>query len=190
MLDLTGAFASFPVLHTERFVLRAATFDDAPAVLRIMGDPRVMRYFGELPLTTLQAAEQRLERQIAAFAEHEGIRWMITADDAYIGSCGFWRIMPIHERAEIGYDLDPAWWGRGVMPEVLRVVLGFGFDTMELHSVEAQIDPANTGSRRVLEKCGFVQEGYFRENYFSPADQRLTDTAIYALLRRDWAARR
>jgi ribosomal-protein-alanine N-acetyltransferase len=56
-----------------------------------------------------------------------------------------------------------------------------------LHSVEAQIHPANIGSRRVLEKLGFVQEGYFRENYYEPAESQFTDTVVFSLLQRDWA---
>jgi ribosomal-protein-alanine N-acetyltransferase len=57
---------------------------------------------------------------------------------------------------------------------------------MGLHSVEAQIDPANRASRRVLEKLGFVQEGYFRENYYDPVEARFTDTAVFSLLSATW----
>jgi [ribosomal protein S5]-alanine N-acetyltransferase len=57
---------------------------------------------------------------------------------------------------------------------------------MGLHSVEAVIDPANAGSRRVLEKLGFVQEGYFRESYYESHMGRFTDSAVFSLLRSDW----
>jgi hypothetical protein len=60
--------------------------------------------------------------------------------------------------------------------------VAFGFTTLGLHSVEAQIHPANMGSRRVLEKQGFVQEGYLRENY-DPVEDQFTDTAIFSLLK-------
>ena len=102
-------------------------------------------------------------------------------------AAGFWRIDKDHFRAEIGYDLAPERWGRGIMPEALRPILGFGFATLGLHSVEANIDPANGGSRRVLEKLGFAQEGYFRENYYLPDEDRFTDTATFSLLAGDWA---
>ncbi len=59
--------------------------------------------------------------------------------------------------------------------------------TWGLHSVEAQIEPNNTGSRRVLEKLGFVQEGYFRENFF--VNDAFTDTAVFSLLKADWLER-
>ena len=78
---------------------------------------------------------------------------------------------------------------KGVMTEALGAMLDFGFTRMGLHSVEAQIHPANSGSRRVLEKLGFVQEGYFRENFLDPVEARFTDTAVFSLLSATWMCR-
>jgi [ribosomal protein S5]-alanine N-acetyltransferase len=189
MLDVSAAFAAFPVLETERLLLRAMLDDDADATYRILSDPRVTRYFGSPPMAEPARAIQRIERIHAAFADQSGIRWAIAPRQGgeLIGSCGFWRIDKAHFRAEIGYELDPDHWGRGLIPEALRAMLGFGFAKMGLHSVEANIDPANQGSRRVLEKLGFVQEGYFRENYWLEYEQRFSDSAIFSLLASDWA---
>ena len=184
MLDVSTAFATFPVLHTPRFVLRAPVLSDAPAVFAVRRDPEVLRYFGKLPMTEESAAVDWVRALHDYFAAHSSIRWIITVpgEDEYIGSCGFWRILEEHDRAEVGYELAPAWWGRGVMTEVLAAVLAWGFATLHLHSVEAHIHPANTGSRRVLEKVGFVQEGYFRQNYYDVVEQGFTDTAVFSLL--------
>lgn len=186
MLHLTDAFATFPVLETERLVLRAFTMDDVDDFFRIYADPQVMRYFGSAPLTTRAEAQQRVERTITAFRERAGIRWAITRRGApqMIGSCGFWRLVTEHHRAEVGYDLASAHWGQGIMPEALAAILAWGFTRLGLHSVEAQIAPANHGSRRVLEKLGFVQEGYFRENFYE--DGQFTDTAVFSLLKPWW----
>ena len=184
MLNLAATFAAFPVLKTERFVLRAVEPGDAPAIFRIMNDPRVIRYFGRLPMATPPEADEHVQAIQAAFHEQSGIRWAITrrAGGEFLGSCGYWRLMVPHARAEIGYELAPEWWGQGVMTEALAAVLDFGFTVLGLHSVEAQIHPANTGSRRVLEKLGFVQEGYFRQNYYDLVEQQFTDTAVFSLL--------
>ena len=188
MLDTTTAFATFPVLHTPRLVLRAVTLEDAPAIFRIMGDPRVTRYFGSLPMASPREAAQRVEGIQDAFREHEGIRWAIArrGDAEFLGSIGFWRLIKPHHRAEIGYELAPEWWGQGIMPEAIGAVMAFGFTTLGLHSVEAHIHPANTGSRRALEKQCFAQEGYFRENYYDPVEQQFTDTAVFSLLKATW----
>jgi len=136
-------------------------------------------------------AAQRVQRILAAFQEHEGVRWAIAnrADGHLIGTAGFWRLIKPHFRAEIGYELAPEWWGQGVMAEALAAMLGFGFAHMGLHSVEAQIHPDNVGSRRVLEKLGFVQEGYLRENFYDPVEAQFTDTAVFGLLSAAWMRR-
>ncbi|HEU4322814.1 MAG TPA: GNAT family N-acetyltransferase, partial [Roseiflexaceae bacterium] len=188
MLDLTTAFAAFPVLETEHLVLRALTPDDAEALFAIMSDPKVIRYFGALPMTERRQAAERIEQVQADFRQQNGIRWAITrrGDDRLIGSCGFWRLIKPHFRAELGYDLSPDWWGRGIMPEAAGAALEFAFTAMGLHSVEAHIHPANIGSRRVLEKLRFAQEGYFRENYYDVVEERFTDTAIFSLLKSEF----
>jgi [ribosomal protein S5]-alanine N-acetyltransferase len=184
ILTLATAFASFPTLETERFILREPRPEDADTVFRIMANSQVMRYFGQLPMASHAAAKKRIQGFADDFAEHSGIRWAITRHetDELVGTCGFWRIDKPNLRAEIGYELAPECWGQGVMTEALRPVLAFGFIRMGLHSIEAQIHPANIGSRRVLEKLGFVQEGYFRENYYDPVEQEFTDTAVFSLL--------
>lgn len=191
MLDLAAAFATFPVLRTERLLLRAVTPADAPDIFRILSNPQVTRYFGQPPMTSLDQAVERVRRIETSFKEQTGVRWAITgrADGRFMGSCGFWRLIPPHFRAEIGYELAPEWWGQGVVPEAVTAILHFGFIRMALHSVEAQIHPDNTGSRRVLEKLGFVQEGYFRENFYEPTEARFTDTAVFSLLKSAWLRR-
>ena len=188
MLDLTSAFTVFPTLRTERLMLRSITLDDVDAIFRIMGDAQVIRYFGQLPMRSRSEAVQRVESIHRAFQERAGIRWAITSRDSgeFLGSCGFWRLDYKHERGKIGYELAPTWWGRGVMTEAVGAALTFGFVTMGLHSVEAQIHPRNNGSRRVLEKLGFVQEGYFHQNYYDPVEAAFTDTAVFSLLRSTW----
>jgi RimJ/RimL family protein N-acetyltransferase len=75
MLDLTAAFATFPVLETERFLLRAVTRDDVADIFRVMSDPRVTRYFGVLPMAALDQAQQRVQAIQTAFREQTGVRW-------------------------------------------------------------------------------------------------------------------
>ena len=88
--------------------------------------------------------------------------------------------MKEHFRAEIGYMLDPQWQGKGLMQEVMDKLLDYGFSTLGLHSVEANVNPGNIASIRLLERNNFVREAYFRENYFY--DGKFLDTLIYSKL--------
>jgi ribosomal-protein-alanine N-acetyltransferase len=181
-----AVFNIFPRLETERLILREITPGDAQDLFRIYADPLVMRYWSSAPMQSIDEAYDRIQGIADAFREKEGIRWAITrkGDGRLIGSGGHWRLIKEHFRSEIGYDLAPEYWGQGIMPEAVGAMLRFGFEHMGLHSVEAQIEPNNTGSRRVLEKLGFVQEGYFRENFF--VNDTFTDTAVFSLLKTDW----
>ena len=66
------------------------------------------------------------------------------------------------------------------MDEALKAVLHYGFYTMKLHSVEANIDPENATSKKLLERNGFIREAYYKENYFF--EGKFIDSAIYSLL--------
>src|SRR5262245_14653646 len=152
-------FDTFPGLETERLILREIVPDDVVDLFRIYSDPDVMRYWSSAPLQRIDQAQQRIADATAAFQAREGIRWAIARKGAsrLLGTCGHWRLMRQHLRSEIGYDLVPEHWGQGIMPEAVAAILQFGFERMGLHSVEAQIEPQNQASRRVLEKLGFVQ---------------------------------
>jgi ribosomal-protein-alanine N-acetyltransferase len=87
-------------------------------------------------------------------------------------------------RAEIGYAMKPEYWGNGYMYEALAKVINFGFNEFCLHSIEANVNPANASSIKLLEKLGFKKEAYFREDYLY--NGKFLDTAIYSLLETDF----
>ena len=72
--------------------------------------------------------------------------------------------------------------GKGIASEAVEIVVGFGFNEMKLHSIEAVIDPRNGASEKVLQKNGFVKEGYLKENEFF--DGKFLDTVIYSRLKK------
>ena len=97
-----------------------------------------------------------------------------------LGTIGYYHIKPEHYRAEIGYMLLTEYQGRGYVTEAINEVTKYGFKNMELHSIEAVIDPANLASAKVLEKCNFIKEGYFKESEFY--NGQFIDTVIYSKL--------
>ncbi|XXX76987.1 GNAT family N-acetyltransferase [Sorangium sp. So ce134] len=183
-----ASFDPFPVLATPRLTLRSIEPGDVERIFRIQSDPEVVRYSGRGPDGSLAAAERRIETILAGVREYTSIRWGITLKESgeLVGTGGFWRWNKPHRWAEIGYELLPEFWNRGIMTEALRAVIRFGFESMELHRVEAQIDPDNRASARVLERLGFALEGRHRQNWYY--DERFTDTEVYGLLRGELAA--
>jgi ribosomal-protein-alanine N-acetyltransferase len=180
------SFDPFPALETPRLILRRLEPSDAEAIFRNQSDPQVARYLGRDPDTTIDTTHHRLQQVFDGLRENTGIRWGITTrdDPTLMGTVGFWKWNKPHFYAEIGYEIGPAYWNKGYMTEAIRAALRFGFDHMELHRVEANIDPENNGSRRVVEKVGFIQEALLRQNWFYAG--RFTDSAIYGILRHEF----
>ncbi len=185
---MSSIFDPFPTFATPRLELRALRMTDAPRMFQLRSDPHVQRYAGRDPETTIEPTVRRLSEVLTGISEGTSIRWGLVdkASGLLLGSTGYWRWDKDHRWAEVGYELDPDYWGRGLMVEAMRVLLPYAFGPpMNLHRVEARIDPANTASRRVLEKLGFVHEGTLRESWFH--HEIVADTGVYGLLRRDLA---
>jgi ribosomal-protein-alanine N-acetyltransferase len=97
-----------------------------------------------------------------------------------IGNITLWQIQVEHARADIGYMLHPDHWRKGIMKEAIARVVKFGFDSMKLHSVAAQVDSGNKASALLLEAAGFVREGFFKEDFYFRG--KFYDTMVYSLL--------
>ena len=175
-------FTPFPTLQTERLVLRKIEPADAPQLLFLRSDEKVMKFLDREPLRSLDEARFFINRITDSLLLNDGITWGICLKDdpSMIGTIGFWRLMKEHYRAEIGYMLHPDYWGKGYTSEAFEAAMDYGFHHMKLHSVEGNVNPENTASMRVLEKAGFVREAYFRENYYFKG--RFLDSAIYSKL--------
>ncbi|MEO8211328.1 MAG: GNAT family N-acetyltransferase, partial [bacterium] len=144
---------------------------------------KAMKYFGKHPYKSISEAEERIDICNKAYREKEGIRWAITLKglDKLLGSAGIWRLIKDHFRGEIGYELHPDYWQKGIMYEALTEIIKFAFTKINLHTIEANIDPKNIASEKLLLKLGFEKEGYLKESFYF--NNKFDDTAIYSLQR-------
>jgi ribosomal-protein-alanine N-acetyltransferase len=157
-----------PVLRTERLVLRPMAPSDVEFVLRHFGDPAVHRYLVDSePVSTPERAGSIVDFYTADSSATR-VRWVITSavDGEPIGTCGFHLRSFGHRRAEIGYDLAPSWWGRGVMSEAMDAAVRHGIGAMGLHRISACVHIENLASLRLAERLGFVREGIARDLFF------------------------
>jgi ribosomal-protein-alanine N-acetyltransferase len=184
-----AALPAFPQLQGKRVRLRGPRTGDADALFALFADPDVMRYWSRPPMTARSEAEGLIAEIEDAFAQRTMLNWMLTtrSDDAVIGTCTLFRFEPRHRRAEVGYALHSDHWGRGLAAEAATLVLDWAFRALGLHRVEADIDPRNEGSRKLLERLGFVSEGLLRQRYF--VGNEVSDTELFGLLADDWRER-
>mgnify|MGYP000901729488 FL=1 len=190
-------FKEFPVLETERLVLREIVLADADALMRIRGDYAVTRLNIGAAYISVEQARSLVRRMAQLYQVRKELRWGITlkeqggatgsTDAPVVGMVGFNYWDRRDRRGSVGFDLARAYWGRGIMREALReAVLPFGFARMGLNRIEAETSTENAASIRLLEALGFAREGCKREQYFD--EDAFHDLLLFSLLRRDPAA--
>jgi ribosomal-protein-alanine N-acetyltransferase len=176
-------------LHTERLTLRWLTEDDADAYYRIFSDPVVMRYWSSAPWTSMAQAHAAIADSLAENRSGTACRFGVVRRDTneLIGHIKLYDIHAASRRCDLGYALATAHWGHGYLAEAMRAALSHAFDTLDMNRIEADIDPRNEASAKVLEKMGFQKEGYMPERWI--VNGEVCDTVFYGLLKRNWMAR-
>ena len=175
-------FNPFPSLSTERLNLRRISDEDEKEIFFLRSDKEMLQFLDRDPAQSIDEARNWIRTLNEAIDDNQSIAWAIALknDPKLIGTITLWNVQKEHHRAEIGYALHSQFQGRGLMQEALTVVLDYGFHTLKLHSVEANVNPGNTRSIQLLERNLFVREAYHRENYYY--NGHFLDSAIYSLL--------
>lgn len=177
-----------PTISGRQLHLRPMGKNDADALFGLFSDPVAMRYWSFLPYTELSQAEAHLTRN-AAFAEkRENMPWGIEKDGQLVGTVTLHDMNLECGRAEIGYMLARSLWGQGHAREAATLAIDHAFGPLGLRRLEADIDPRNLASQKLLERLGFVREGVLRERW--KVGDEISDTALYGLLKRDWEEER
>jgi ribosomal-protein-alanine N-acetyltransferase len=191
MTDLSIVFDPFPVLHTPRLLLRQITPADAPAIFALRSDPRVVRYMGVSPYTSLAEAEAWVLTVADRHERRQQLRWAMTLHEqpeTMIGDISLNNIDTYHLHAEIGYAMGADHWGQGLASEAVQAVLDFGFTRMGMYRIEACLDIANMRSKTILERNGFTYDGVLRGRFLE-ADGSMGDEHYYGILLPEWRAR-
>lgn len=184
MLILNTNFSPFPKLITNQLDLIQLSDSDAPDLHKMRADVNIMRYIPRTLSETEEDALELIRKSFEYLETGEHITWAIKlkGEKRLIGTLGFYRIQKENHRGEVGYMLHPDFHGKGIMQEALECILDYGFNTIKFHSIEAVTDPQNISSRKLLEKNGFIQEGFFKENCFF--EGKYLDSVVYSLMRK------
>lgn len=177
-------FTHFPILKTQRLILRNISPEDVNALLKLFGNPEVVRFIEMQPIKTIEQANEWLKWMGGAFASKDGLRWGITLEDGtFIGSAGInhWNREAHH--AEISCDINPMHWGHGYGQEAMREIIRFAWEQMHLNRIEASVTKGNHRSVHVMEKIGFKKEGLLRQRLLKGG--KYYDIYIFGLLHCD-----
>lgn len=179
-----------PALETPRLRLRCLAIEDAPAAHRAYGDPETMRHWDMTPSADLDETENRLRRSLSVDPQWHAT-WSILArgagplpDGRFVGMVNYHARQPWNRRLALGWILVPEGQGLGYMEEAVRAVLDHCFGALDVHRVEAEIEPENLRSARLARRLGFQPEGRLRDRLVVGGRPRSLD--MYGLLRPEW----
>ncbi len=139
-------------LRTDRLILRRARPDDLEAMHAVLSDDRAMRYWSSGPHQDLAQTREWLESMIDAPPEVSD-DFVVTFAGEVIGKLGTWRI------PEIGFIIRSRHWDSGYATEAMQAFLHHIFRTRDVEFLNADVDPRNTPSIRLLTRHGFVETG-------------------------------
>lgn len=181
-MTLSLDFKVFPQLVTERLLLRQVEMRDSREMFGLRSDAEHMQYIAKPVMKNEKEAEQYIQSLKDGYEKRESVTWAIAMkeNDVLIGAVGYHNINKEHFRSEMGYILHKNYHRRGLMHEALRPVIDFGFQTINLHRIDAVIDKENIASEKLLLKNKFVKEGHFAENYFF--EGKFLDSVYYGRL--------
>ncbi|WP_339883176.1 GNAT family N-acetyltransferase [Polaribacter vadi] len=151
-------FTPFPVLETERLTLRALNLDDAKAIFGLRTNKEVNEYIDRKVPRNLSEARAFIDRISTLAENNKGIFWVIASKSTneLMGTIGLRNFEDEEYYAEIGYEINPDYQERGYMSEAFIPVLEYGFQNLELKTIEAFTHKNNTASIALLEKLNFV----------------------------------
>lgn len=175
------------VLNTDRLLLRPFVKEDAEAVFNYSSDDRVTKY---LPWKSMQKKEEAMDKCIERAEKYSNPKyyhWAIVIKETN-QLIGFIKLAVINEEKEyleMGYGIGFEYWGNGYVAEALKEVIKFFFQEIGFHRIETTHHVENTGSGKVMKKCGMKFEGVLRERLFNN-NMQYVDSAIYSILKSDF----
>lgn len=170
-----------PTLYTERLIIRPISILDADDMYEYAKTPLVGPSAGWAPHTTIAETLNIIKLMSTIKTPYELGTWAIVLknNQKMIGTIELYNHFH-HFKAELGYSLNPAYWGNGYTTEAAKEVISYGFDYLELKRIEVGTFLDNYQSQRVCEKLGFTKEGIARSGYFR-YDGKIFDKVVFGM---------
>lgn len=177
----------FPRLESERLLFRKITDEDAQDIYEYAQVKEVTDF---VPWYPHQSVQDSMEFIKFTEEKYSSDNWIVLGielkeNHKLIGTIDIRSWDSVNNCADVGYVVSKNYWGRGIMTEALRRVIKFCFDELKLNRVEAHCEEENTGSWKVMEKCGMKFEGVLREKVFMK--NRYRSMKMYSLLRSEYS---
>jgi diamine N-acetyltransferase len=170
------------MIRGERVLLRAIERQDLPNYVRWLNDPAVLEYFGRHRPMPLAEEETWYEQMLQ---DPTACNFAVELDGQHIGGAGFQYIDGRNASAEVGLFIGlPELWDQGLGGDVLRTLLRYGFEQLNLHRIYLRVFAGNQRAVHLYKKVGFQPEGRWREAEYRHG--RYQDMLWMSILRPEW----
>jgi [ribosomal protein S5]-alanine N-acetyltransferase len=180
--------SSPPTIVTSRLTLRIVEKSDLPALLEMNGDNKVTQFLPYATWHSLDDADAWFQRMQNLQATGTALQFVVIdkSNGKAVGTCLLFKFDEGSARAELGYVLAQAYWHKGYMQEALRGLIDCAFSIMGLRRLEAEVNPKNEASARLLQTIGFTKEGVLRQRWVDRGEGEAYDVAVYGLLKHEY----
>lgn len=174
----------FPTLKTDRLLLREITSEDQAFIFEGLSDPTVTRYYG-VHFPTWEESQVQMDWFADLWKQQTGIWWAVCdkGTGTFMGAGGYNDWSQKNRKAEIGFWLLPAFWGKGFMQEAMPAICTHGVEKMNLHRIEGFVDSQNMACKKAMTKLRFTHEGTMRDCEIK--DSAFISVEVYAKLATD-----
>lgn len=174
-------YNTHPELITRRLKLRQLSFEDDHQIFKIRGDADIAKYLDRPICTDIEEARHFISKIVKGINTNEWFYWAVTLlnNPQLIGTICLWNFSLEKTKADLGYELMTEYQGKGYMSEAIKAVIDFGFNRLRLSEIEAEVDPANLSSVKLLEKFNFTRIVHPGENM--DVQGNVLPTVIYSL---------
>ena len=174
----------FPILKTQRLLLRQFVDSDLPNVFKGLSHPDVIKYYG-VSYNTLEDTKAQMKFFADLEINETGIWWAVCSLDnkIFFGAGGLNNLDKEHKKAEIGFWLISDYWNMGIMTEAIPLIYKYGFNKLGLHRIEATVETENMNCKKALAKLNFRHEGTMSDCEFK--NGKFISLDIYSILDTD-----
>jgi ribosomal-protein-alanine N-acetyltransferase len=177
---------NFPVLETERLLLRKLEVSDSEDIFEYARVPEVAEFLIWNPHTKINDSLDFIQFAQEQFEAESSLIWGIElkAEKKLIGTIDLRGFNSIHRCGDVGYVISKKYWNKGFVTEAFKEIVRFGFTELNLNRIEAHCEHENAGSWKIMEKVGLSFEGTLREKVFFK--EKFHSMKMHSILKRDW----
>lgn len=173
-------------IEAERLILKPYCNDDIDNILKLKSEPLIWKFSTQSSTNSFDEAEQQLKNTIENYNQNIDTfhAMFLKSTSEYIGEAGILSFKQSNNRAVVGYNLLPQYWGKGYATEITKALVKYLFIERDVERIEGLVLEENIASRKVLEKSGFFKEGILRN--FTFINNIYKNVCYYGIIKEDY----